>query len=48
MVVKGKIMNWINSWNSRKKERDAVESWKSETETQICSIFGRLIGIQGI
>ena len=40
--------DWSRDWNRRKQERVAVESWKSETATLLCSIFGGLIGLQGI
>ena len=40
--------DWSRDWNRRKKERKAAESWKSETTTLLCSIFGGLIGLQGI
>ena len=40
--------DWSRDWNRRKQERVAAESWKSETATLLCSIFGGLIGLQGI
>ena len=40
--------DWSRDWNRRKQERAAAESWKSETATLLCSIFGGLIGLQGI